>query len=215
MLQKIRNHIKNLSKGKKRILAGILVFSVVIFGAAGFYAGRHYYTKTFGIKIKPSKDFPITEITYFLQNDPAWGDDIIGKSNSRMSNTGCLISCVASSLNELDVQITPGELNAKLTEIGGYEYDILLWYKLNEVFTTIDYKYNRFFSSDTIDQLLEDKLLPIVNVKYLNGNATHWVMIVGAENGEYMVFDPLNAEMDPIPLSIHGKVYAYRVLRTV
>ena len=79
-------------------------------------------------------------------------------------------------------------------------------------FPEVDYTYSRIFSSRTIDRALESHLLPIVNVRYMGGGATHWVMVVGAENGDYLVLDPLHAGKDPIPLSTHGKVHAYRVL---
>ena len=42
--------------------------------------------------------------------------------------------------------------------------------------------------------------------------ATHWLLVIGAKNGEFSIYDPLSKNKEPIPLSAHGKVYAYRVL---
>jgi len=39
---------------------------------------------------------------------------------SKMGNTGCLISCVATAITNLNVPITPKELNAALTEKDGF-----------------------------------------------------------------------------------------------
>ena len=195
----------------KKILITILLFVVALI-TLGLYAGRHYYIKTYGIELMPSKKFQITTKEYYLQHDSRWRNDAIGMSNSTMRSAGCLIACVASSLNSFDIQITPGLLNSKLTEAKAYANDLLIWHKLNKIFPKIDYKYSRIFTSNTIDKDLEAGLLPIVNVKYKRNGVTHWVIIVGAENGDYMIYDPFNTELKPIPLSVHGKVYAYRVL---
>ena len=200
-----------MSARKKRLFAAAAVSALLLI-AVGAYAARHLYTKTYGVELTPSRDFSPRQVTYYLQNDPKWGDDAIGDSGRAMKSIGCLISCVAGSMCELGVQITPGQLNSALTEIGGYERDNLIWHKLNDAFPDIDYKYSRIFTSDTIESDLENGLLPIVNVKYKGGGVTHWVIIVGAENGEFMVYDPLNSELEPIPLSAHGRVYAYRTL---
>jgi len=212
IFKKCRQWLTSISKRKKIVIAVAAIIVLLACTITGGYAVRHFYTKIFGIRITPAIDSPVAQTAYYLQNDPLWGSDTIGNSKSEMSNTGCLISCVASAMGELGVPVTPGELNEQLTEAGGFESDILLWYKINEIFPEVDYKYSRIFNSATIDEDLANGLFPIVNVKYLNSFATHWVMIVGAEDGEYMVYDPLNTEQKMIPLSIHGKVYAYRTL---
>ena len=77
---------------------------------------------------------------------------------------------------------------------------------------TVNYSYSRVFSSRTIENDLRNNRLPIVNVRYNGTGITHWVIIVGAKDGNFFIFDPLNKNETPIPLHMHGKVYAYRVL---
>ena len=82
----------------------------------------------------------------------------------------------------------------------------------SEAVPQADYKYSRIFSSSTIEKDLKAGLLPIVNVKFHGGGVTHWVLIIGANDEDFLVCDPLNSNMEPIPLSVHGKVYAYRAI---
>ena len=199
---------------KRRIIATVvLVITLVAAGVGGFYLHTRYI-KLFGITLTPAHDYPVTDIVYYLQNDPLWASDKIGDSSSTMGGTGCLITCVAVSLNDLGISITPKELNQTLCETGGYQGADLLWYKINEAFSDIDYSYERIFSTKTIEKDLKNGELPIVNVR-INGVVTHWVLIIGSANGDFLIYDPLNKDEKPVPLTTYGKVYAYRVLHKV
>jgi len=176
------------------------------------YVIRVYYIRSVGLELKPSRDHEIINIRYYLQNDAEWGDDTIGESSRKMGGAGCLITCVASAITELGVPVTPGEVNSKLTEVEGYQGAELIWYKINEAYPEIDYKYTRTFSSARIEDDLDAGLLPIVNVKLNGTGVTHWLLIIGATEGEFLAYDPLNSKLEPIKLSKHGNVYSYRVL---
>lgn len=201
----------NVSNTSKRYAVTFLIIVLIIGILGTCYIFRTRSTKLAGITLIPSRDFPVADIPYYLQNDPKWSTDKIGNTTSTMGSTGCLITCVAVSLNHLGVEVTPQELNQALTEINGYQGADLIWYKINEAYSSVDYSYGRTFSSDTIENDLESGRLPIVNVR-INGVATHWAMIVGAADGDFLIFDPLNKDKMPIPLKKYGKVYAYRVL---
>lgn len=201
-----------LTKKSKRIVLVCVAVLLTALLILGIYGGAVLYIRKIGISLSPGKDYPVREITYYLQGDPEWGSDGIGDSSTSMAAAGCLISCVASSMTEMGLETTPDELNGALTGVDGFEGDILLWYKLNEAYPEIDYSHSRIFSSGTIQRDLEAGKLPIVKVYYKGGGVQHWLLVLGAENGEFMVMDPMNAELEPIPLSTHGKVYAYRVL---
>jgi hypothetical protein len=190
------------------IIAGVLVLAAAV---AGFNVLRAVYISKVGITIKPSRDYEVREVTYYLQNDPVWSKDTIGETSQTLGGVGCLISCAASAMTELGIDITPAELNEKLSEVGGFSGASLIWYKIHEAIPEVDYTYSRVFSAKTIENDLSEGRLPIVNVRYFGG-ATHWVLIIGAKDGEFMIYDPLNREKTPVPLSTHGKVYSYRVL---
>ena len=185
---------------------------MIIILIGGYYVIASRVIKYEGIELTPSRDYPVSTITYYLQNDPQWSNDIIGHSNSRMGGAGCLVTCVASAISYLGIDMTPQEVNEKLTAVEGYDNNELIWYKINDAIPEIEYKYSRIFSRNTIEKDLREGLLPIVNVKLHGSGITHWLLIIGAKNGVFLVYDPLNKDLEPIPLSTHGKVYAYRVL---
>jgi len=176
------------------------------------YAARVYYIRSYGLNLRPAGEHEVVDVMYYLQNDPEWGGDFIGGSNMKMGSAGCLIACVANAITDLGVPVTPGEVNQKLTVINGYQDADLIWYKINEVFPQIDYTYARIFSSARIERDLESGLLPIVNVRINRTGGTHWLLIVGGKDGDFLAYDPLNASLEPISLSTHGNVYSYRVL---
>lgn len=189
--------------------AALLVIAGIL---GGGYAARHFYISHNGITLKAKQDMKPLLTSCYQQNDPLWGSERIGRTSTTIGSQGCLISCAAASITNLGYQITPKELNHKLTAKDGYDGANLIWYKIHEAIPEMDYKYSRIFTASTIDRDLKNGYCPLVNVKFRNGGITHWVMIVGAENGEYLVCDPLNPDAEPFPLSEHGKVYSYRVI---
>ena len=195
------------------IFCCVLLSVLLIAGAIGAaYAARVISIKTNGLELRPSRDFEVKSIQYYLQGDPEWGSDTIGSSNRTMSGAGCLITCVASAIYDLGIPVTPGEVNRRLTEVDGYQGADLIWYKINEAFPEIDYEYSRVFSSSRLENDLENGLLPIVNVKINGSGVSHWLLVVGAKDREFLAFDPLNPDKEPIRLTQHGNVYSYRVL---
>lgn len=200
--------IKCSGKVKKLSMAAVVVAGLAVI----LYGGGHYHIKNSGITLSPSRDYPAREVAYYLQFDPAWAQDLIGESLSSMAGAGCLISAVASSADALGFSVNPKELNRKLTEAGAYAGDRLIWNRLGQVVPGLDYSYRRLFYSGTIESDLKRGRLPIVNVKFFGDGVTHWVLIVGAKDGEFLIYDPANSGQEYLPLSRHGKVYAYRVL---
>ena len=159
MLKKFSNY--STIKRALLICCGVLLITVLITGAVfAIYAVRANYIKTVGIRLTPSKDYYEKSIRYFLQNDPEWGDDLIGGSNRRMGSAGCLVSCVASALNDIGVQTTPKEVNSALSAVNGFQDADLIWYKINESFPKADYRYSRVFSSATIENDLQTDYFP-------------------------------------------------------
>ena len=203
---------EKMGKGKRLLLiVAALVLAAAL--AGGYYALLANYISGYGIILTPSRDYEVREVAYYLQNDPVWSQDKIGETNQTLGAAGCLISCVASAVTDLGVGITPAELNEKLSDIGGFSGAKLIWYKIHEAVPEVNYTYSRVFTAKTIENDLAQGLLPIINVRYHGGGITHWVLVIGAKDGEFMVYDPLNREKTPLPLSTHGKVYSYRVIR--
>jgi len=193
------------------ILLVIAVLAVSVWGA--WYVIYSRYVKYVGIDIKPSRDHDPIIIKYYLQNDLSWASDNLGSSTSTLGGAGCLISSLASAITHVDSDIDPQQLNNKLTAVDAYTDDgELIWYKIKDAIPSVDYRYTRVPSSATIEKDLREGRLPIVNVRFHKNGVTHWVLIVGTQDGEFLISDPLNHDLTYLPLSIHGKIYAYRVI---
>jgi hypothetical protein len=172
---------------------------------------RGYVIQKFGIEVNPSQKIPVIKTQVFLQNDAAWSGDKLGVSDYSMGGHGCLVCCIASAMCALGPTTDPGSLNSALADNGAYtEEGEIIWGKLKAL--GADYTYSRDFSAQTLERDLKAGLLPIVKVKYRGAGVFHWVLVVGADNEDFLVLDPLNAAKEPIPLKTHGRVFAYRVL---
>lgn len=191
----------------------LLIFAMILL--AGGYAAAHLYIKKYGISLSSGDDIEPRYKIHYLQNDARWAQEKIGNSKYSMGEAGCLLTSVANVLSDLDIDITPQEVNEKLTEADGYLGADLIWYKLHEIIPETDYKYKRIFNGATIEKDLKNGLLPIVNVRFNKTGVTHWVVIVGAKDGDFLIIDPADRTLTPIPLATHGKVYAYRVIHHV
>jgi hypothetical protein len=217
-MKKLLETINKAPSGKKQLyysLLGVSLVIVITIVILALYVGRVYYIKNFGIRLIPTQDYAVPELSYYRQNDPEWKNEEIGASQRKMGSTGCLVSCVSSAISQLDSPVTPKEFNDSLTQVNGFQGADLIWYKINEAFPNIDYRYSRTFSNRMIESDLEKGLLPIVNVKYHKTGITHWVIITGAKDGEFIICDPLGDGHSTRLLSDHGKVYAYRVIERV
>ena len=210
-MAKIKMLLKNPKTRRNLIIALTCCLLAALVG--GSYVGRVLYIRSIGITLIPSQDYPLLDPPAYLQKDSAWGEDTLGDSRYTMSSSGCLVTCVAQSASYLGAPVTPGELNTMMAQVGGYQGDgDLIWYKINEAVPAVDYRYSRTFSAATLESDLSQGLTPIIKVHYLGGLVQHWVLVVGALDGQFMVLDPMNADQEPIPLSDHGRVNAYRVL---
>lgn len=204
---------KQRRKPLKTVLVVGLAVVLLLALATGGYTAASLYIKNTGITLHPGRDIETIAVTGHLQNDPAWGSDAIGHSSYSMAGAGCLICCAAASATHLGIPVTPGQLNERLTAADGYDGALLLWDKLTEILPGIGYRSRRIFTANTLLDDLDAGLLPIVKVHYRHGGAQHWVLVVGAQDGDFMVLDPLQADGKPVPLAAtHGKVYAYRIL---
>lgn len=199
-------------KKRLRFWLPMAVAAVVFLGLSG-YVAAHLYIKNVGIFLHPNGDVEPRKIVFHLQNDPRWSSERIGRSGSTMGGAGCLLACIASTMTALGIpDTTPDRLNARLTQEDGFSGDRLIWNRISAAVPEADYAYSRIFGAGRIHRDLERGLLPIVNVRYFRTGITHWIVIVGAQNGEFLCMDPADRSRTPQPLSRHGKVYAYRVI---
>jgi hypothetical protein len=189
-----------------------LVLVIVLAGATSYY-GRAYWIKTHGIVVTPGQAIAAASVPYYLQNDARWRAETMGDSSYRLGGSGCLVACLASALSTLGVDTDPGRLNEAFSESGVYTpAGEVIWTRIEAAIPGVSYQYKRIFGTGALETDLAEGRFPLVRVRYLGSGAPHWVLVIGAGDGEFLVMDPLDTARAPSPLSRHGKVYAYRAL---
>lgn len=166
---------------------------------------------------------PKEEITYpdtvaFFQQDERWKDDNLGNSKYKMGDSGCLTTCLTSmvimqniTVSELD-EITPKTLNEYFSENGVYDSEgDLDWTVAGNVLgVEFTRKEPSELSENEVDDMLKNRVYPVVCVKTENGNY-HFVLIVGSDEENFLCMDPMNKDGEITPLSkFDDKIYSVR-----
>lgn len=194
------------TKKKGRNLMAMLCF---LFVGAGLLCFR----LRGGVQVKPAKEkdiMPDTEVVFYRQDDKRWADDRLGDSDYTMRSSGCLVSCIASAVSmESGREETPGTLNTRFSAERVYDAEgNLQWGALAKL---DEYEVDVYgeVSAEIIDACLSEGHYPVVRVRMYGLGNTHYVLIVGAENGKYLCMDPLKDGITE--LSYCGnRVYAMR-----
>jgi len=194
---------------KQRI---IIILSVIAFMLL-VTAGGMYYRLHGSVRLKPSAEYKVSEdAVIYRQDDPSWAKDQLGESKYTMKSSGCLVSCIAAAVTMNGKEVTAGELNRLFSDSHVYDAEgNIQWNSIDgmegystEVFTDV--------SDSHIENCLESDNFPIVRVRMGGLGNFHYVLIIGAENGEYICMDPLRDELTK--LSDYGnRVYAIRCVR--
>ncbi len=192
---------------KKIIVAGLLAFIMMVAAVVFFI----FYRSRGSVRLVPEKDYTINDsVTAYHQRDPEWKEDKLGNSSYTIGSSGCLLSSITSAISVTEAKTTPGELNKIFNEKGVYDDNgNLQWGILDELDGFHTEVYSEV-SGEIVDECLEKGRFPIVKVRTLQGiGANHYVLIVGAENGEYICMDPLKGTFTT--LEEYGKkVFAVR-----
>jgi len=201
-------------KGKKVLLISCILLAALAAASFGIYCIKALQIKKLGITVRPSSIYEPRDIKVFLQNDPAWKDDTLGNSQFRLGGHGCLVSVLASVMNDLGHETDVKELNQLFTGKGVYNSEgEVIWYKIGEAVPGVTYQYKRVFNGRTLQSDLLQGRLPVVMVRYHKTGVFHWVLIVGSDGEDFLIIDPLKSDKKVAKLGIHGKVYAYRVIK--
>jgi ABC-type bacteriocin/lantibiotic exporter with double-glycine peptidase domain len=132
-----------------------------------------------------------------------------------MAGVGCTLCCLSMALSANGYVIDPLILNREIKKNKGYtKTGLLIW---NSVYRITKNKYKvavpAFPSHSEIDDQLKNKNPVIIKI-FLNNVIYHWVLIVGKEENEYLVFDPLNHKKTARLLSEYeSKIYSMRYVR--
>ena len=107
--------------------------------------------------------------------------------------------------------VTAGELNQIFSEKQVYNQEgDIVWGRIEEVMPDVGVSVAGTVDGEQIEALLDEGRYPIVKVKVGGDGASHWVLIVGSDEGGYLCMDPLKEDGELVPLSRHGGV-VYRM----
>ncbi len=193
--------------GKKKL--GIIVIAIVV-----IILGLFLFVKIKdrgGVVVKATTDFPVNErLRAYRQDDDKWKDDKIGESKYTMGSSGCVITCISAALSNSTIAMEPGALNKFLGNRNVFDSEgNLQWGKIDEIDGLYADVYSDI-SSDIIDECLKAGHYPIVRIHRKSlVSYHHYVLIIGAENGEYICMDPLKSELTKLS-DYSNKVYAIR-----
>lgn len=200
---------------KSIVLSVVILLLLISFVPAGYLVSA-VWIKSFGIGVLPETAHKPQKVQVFLQNDPQWKDELLGDSGQNLARIGCLVSVLASDIDYLGYKTNPADLNRLFNANGVYTNSgEVIWNKISEAIPNIKYDYMRVFTSRTLENDLKNGRLPIVKVRYNKTGIFHWVLVIGSDNQDFLIMDPLNPNKKAIRLGTHGRVYAYRVLNNV
>jgi hypothetical protein len=151
----------------------------------------------------------------FRQDDPRWGGRRLGKTKDTLSDYGCTLTSVAiAASNLLKTEISPVDMNRRLTKAGGFTKTGLL--KWGQVGAASEGKLHAVLSTEpshkAIASCMQNGGYPIIKIDP-DARVNHWVVVVGKSKDDYYIRDPRIGKPDdaPIPLSSRSDyIYAAR-----
>jgi hypothetical protein len=202
-----------MSRVRKRAL--LIALTAVLLAAGGLAAWKLWEPSSDSpVTVTPGSDYALIPVEYFQQNDSLWANETLGDSGYRMGGSGCLVCCLASALDAQGYDTDPSRLNALFTGQGVYNSEgEVLWDKLEKAVPNSHVTLPSRVDAEALEETVSQGLLPLVKVKFKGIGYHHWVLLVGASNGDYLCMDPLSGKQEPLPLSANGgQIYRYRIV---
>lgn len=195
------------------LIVALLLLSL----AGGLWTWLNFRERTVSIPPFGGESLMVTAIptASYRQRDVRWANDTVGGTQESLERVGCTVCSLAMALDHYGVKVTPRELNDYLKNNDGYTaHGWLKWdsvSKISDGKVILDYIGEPSFQR--IDAALKNNQ-PVVAKVFINGVIPHWVLIVGKEETEYLIRDPLGNGENVRRLSYYGShVYAIRILK--
>ena len=176
---------------RKRVLIISLFIGLL---TVGFWMSRNLRERMDAIPPRGGESLVVAAIPTvdYLQRDSRWADETVGGSRESLARVGCTVCSLAMALDHYGVKVTPKELNDYLKRNDGYTArGWLKWdsvSKVSEGKVTLDYIGEPSF--ERIDAALKNHQ-PVIAKVFINRVVPHWVLIVGKQDTEYLIRDPL------------------------
>jgi len=197
------------------IVVAVALVGVIALSAWWFLPGRGAEVRLSPVSAEavPRSALPTEPI--YLQTDPRWAGEKIGGSGEPLRSVGCTICCLSMALAHHGVQEDPGELNRKLRESDGYtDRGWVKWDALRRITAE---RVRVILPEDPSHRDIDVALAegsPVLIKVVLPSAVQHWVLLVGRDQKEYLMKDPLGDGRSLQPLSSLGSdILAVRVVK--
>ena len=176
-----------------------LIFAAVLaLLVAGIGAGTAYYLLD-KRPLPPSGGWYFAHrlelaVPLFLQGDPAWGKEPVGRSVHNMGQVGCAVTSACMIMKFYGIDTDPGRLNDFLRDHGGYTEDNDLIWEGPPLLAPkqVKHVYEDLPSYYLIDSNLRRGNPVIVRLRLASG-MTHFVVVMGKQGFDYLIRDPSQA----------------------
>ena len=139
------------------------------------------------------------KLFYLSQQDPKWKSDILGFGDPEdtIGYVGCALTSVAMLLSGHGYSETPRTLNQKLKNVQGFVSAAIRWGSVSQVYPNVTVKSNISCTTtpaplELIDAAITAGQPAIVQVDSspASGIQTHWVVLYGKRDDDYLMLDP-------------------------
>ncbi len=149
----------------------------------------HPISATGGARLPDGLELPVP---HFVQSDPLWATDPLGPTDGTLAAEGCAIASAAMALAFHGADTDPGRLNRALSATpGGYTpRGWVYWEKAAEA---IGAHAAHAYEGPPRHRLIDRNLArgnPVIARVRLPSGTTHFVVISGKREAEYLIRDP-------------------------
>jgi hypothetical protein len=157
------------------------------------------------------------KLVYLSQQDLKWKSDILGfgDPSDTIGYVGCALTSVAMLLSGHGYAETPKTLNQKLKNVQGFVSAAIRWSAVSQVYPNVTVRSNISCTSgdaplNLIDTAIAAGQPAIVQVDHSNapGIQTHWVVLYGKKDNDYLMLDPWPYQTDITKEDLLMKRYA-------
>jgi len=197
-----------------------VLLALMALTALAFFSWRRFSTRAADLHLAPRAvkavpRFTVAEAPTYLQADPRWAEARIGGSGEPLAAVGCTLCCLSMALAQHGLDVPPLELNRQLAQAVGYTEDgWVKWNALEKVTAqAVRIELPRNPSHQDLDEALQAGCPILVKVQ-LGAGVLHWVLLVGRDQNDYLMKDPLGDGKSLRPLAaLRSDILAVRIVR--
>jgi len=137
------------------------------------------------------------ELVRYSQQDPRWKGDRVGGGSNTIGYIGCAVTSVAMYASGWGFVETPGSLNQKLKNVGGFVNQAIVWGAISKLYPPIKFTGLTLCGNSAapiadIHTSLGSGQPVVVEVDFspAGGLQTHWVLLYKSLSRDYLILDP-------------------------